>query len=85
MNLEALLKPIEPKPNKTCIVWRTMESLDEPYKSALKEIAERSAEDGGLSPHQASARIQEAGITISQHSIWRHRIRTCPCRSMTND
>ena len=85
MNLEALLKPIEPKPNKTCIVWRTIESLEDPYKTALKEITERSTDDGGLSPSQASARIQEAGITISQHSIWRHRSGTCPCRSLRND
>lgn len=85
MNLEALLEPIQPKHVRTCKVQRTIESLEEPYKTALKNLCEVGADDGGASPNQASAKIREAGLEISQHSIWRHRIGSCPCRSLNND
>ena len=85
MNLDALLKPIEPNAGTPCKIKRIMDTLEDPYKTALKNIVEKSVDDGGLSPNQAGARIREAGIEISSHSIYRHRIGSCACRGVNND
>ena len=84
MNLEALLKPIETKPATPCKSRKLIDSLEEPYRTALDDLINKDAENGGLSPNKAAARIAEAGIDLSSHSIYRHRLGACACRSMND-
>jgi len=85
MNLDVLLKPIEPKPAVSCKSRKLIEGLEEPYKSALDALIHNDPDNGGLSPNKAAARIVEAGLDLSAHSIYRHRIGACACRSVNND
>lgn len=85
MNLEVLLKPIEPNQGTPCKSRKLIDSLEDPYKTALDALVNKSVDDGGLSPNRAAARIAEAGIDLSGHSIYRHRLGACACRSLTND
>ena len=83
MNLDALLKPID---NKTdpCKLQKLIDGLEDPYKNALLELVNLQSEAGGLSARQLSSRIKEAGFSISENTILRHRGNTCACRAVNN-
>jgi hypothetical protein len=78
MNLDALLEPDESK-SSPCKLETLIESLEDPYKSALVALVEIQPADGGLSANQLTAKIKKAGLSISSATIHRHRAKICPC------
>lgn len=78
MNLDALLAPIEKK-LKPCKLGLLIQQLEEPYKSALQNLTDTKAVDGGLSDNALSERTAEAGVSVSKSVIREHRRNTCSC------
>jgi hypothetical protein len=83
MNLEALLQPTVlaslSKPGQPCKVTKVIESLEEPYRSAAQQLANRTFADGGFSEDQTAAKFAEAGIRLGHSTIGRHRNGWCTC------
>lgn len=82
MNLDALLAPL-PERNKTlpCKVGRIVESLEDPYKTALINLLAQDVSQGGLSSEQLETRMREAGLEAGATAIRRHRKRQCGCNA----
>jgi len=81
MNLDALLAP-EPEPEKKlCRVGQILESLQEPYHSALLAQINRPRMDGGFTDEVLQRRMTEAGLVAGVSVINRHRRGMCLCAS----
>ncbi len=80
MSLDILLDPV-PERNMTrpCKVTRIIESLEEPYKSALIELVDRSFEDGGLTAEELEHRMKIAELEVGSTVIRKHRKQQCSC------
>lgn len=79
MNLEVLLAPKPQQPQKFCLVGRYAVELEEPYRSALLSILDSPASAGGWSDEAATARMNEAGLRVSDSTVRKHRLRICMC------
>lgn len=64
-----------------CRVTQIIENLDEPYRSAARDLANLRPHQGGVSDMRAAAQFAEAGIRLSSSMINRHRNRWCLCPS----
>lgn len=82
MNLDALLAPL-PDRNVTlpCKIGRLVESLEDPYKTALQKLLATDYDQGGLSAEQLEQRMKEAGLEAGATAIRRHRKRQCGCKA----
>lgn len=78
MNLDELLKPVEREIPK-CKLQRLIDDLDEPYKTALVNLANTLYQHGGLSDQGLSARLKAAGFQVSVPVVNRHRAKVCGC------
>jgi len=78
MNLDALLEPVvrEVKPCKLGVI---LLQLEEPYKSAVKTMANTPWDNGGPTSEELSDKLRTAGFEIGATTISRHRRRTCLC------
>lgn len=83
MTLSVLLNKDKPAPivasSRPCKVTKVITALTEPYKSAARDLANRTLLNGGFSEDQAAAKFFEAGIKIGRTSIGRHRNGWCTC------
>lgn len=72
--LDALLEPT-PARRYTCAIREILDSLEEPYKSALEEkLANRANSHEGIRKV-----LRNAGFPLGQTTIQRHRAGTCRC------
>ena len=80
MNLDALLAPL-PDRNVTlpCKVGRILETLEDPYKSALIKLLDTDYDNGGLSAEQLEHRMKQAGLEVGATVLRRHRKKQCGC------
>ena len=80
MNLDALLAPL-PDRNKTlpCKVGRILETLEDPYKTALINLLDTEYDNGGLSAEQLEQRMKQAGLEVGATVLRRHRRKQCGC------
>jgi hypothetical protein len=62
-----------------CIVKRTIDGLDEPYRSKLRDLVNTRWADGGLTETALSKLMQHAGLTCSATMLSRHRRGVCTC------
>lgn len=85
MSLDALLEPI-PDRHKTelCKVGKHVESLAEPYKSALVNLLDTPWANGGLSDEAIWERMKKADLPVGATVINRHRTKRCICVSVVN-
>lgn len=80
MNLDALLEPLpERNPKYLCKVGSIVESLQDPYKSALRDLLNNLYENGGLSDEAVADRMTAAGLKIGSRTVYRHRRKACTC------
>jgi len=75
-NLDALLSEdlIHSSGSKPCLIGRAVDSLSEPYKSALVALIK-----GDGSADEVAARMRSAGLRSSGTTIRRHRNNHCLC------
>lgn len=78
MNLDALLEPAENQ-IQPCKLGRVIQSLPEPYKSALINLLDITYANGGESDASIRTRLFKAGHPVSQPVIYRHRNNQCSC------
>jgi hypothetical protein len=64
---------------KPCIVQRTIDELQEPYKSKLRDLVDTGFADGGMTETSLAKLMQSAGLTCSATMISRHRRSVCTC------
>lgn len=75
MNLDALLDSnLAPKGSKKCLLGRTLDELEEPYRSALRNLLE-----GDTASEVVAFRIREAGLKGSARLVLLHRRAICGC------
>lgn len=80
MNLDALLEPVPDRNAKAlCKVGAIVEGLEDPYKTALKNLLGTLYDDGGLSDEAVAERMTKAGLTIGSKTVYRHRRKGCTC------
>ena len=79
MNLDALLEPVGPREPRLCRVGLLIQTLEEPYKSALVKLVEVKHADGGLSDQSLVGRLREAGLPMSVSTVHYHRRGLCSC------
>ena len=81
MNLEALLEPV-PERNtiRPCRLGQHIIDLEEPYKTALRQLVEIGYSQGGLSDRELYKRLELAGISVSTSVIHYHRRNLCSCK-----
>jgi hypothetical protein len=82
MILEALLDDtvMGVTSSEKCIVGRTADSLDKPYREAFLRIVDVNFTEGGLPSGVASKKLATAGIKIGETTIHRHRRGLCLCQ-----
>ena len=80
MSLDALLEPL-PDRNapKLCKVGSIIDSLQDPYKSALHNLLIVSYDDGGASDEAIADRMKTAGLPVGARTIYQHRKKRCAC------
>lgn len=78
MGLEALLEERTEEPDY-CKVGRIVQSLEEPYRSALVKLLATPYINGGESDTAIVDRLRKAEIPASAPSINRHRRGICSC------
>lgn len=82
MNLDALLAPLPDRNiSLPCKVGRILESLEDPYKTALLSLLAQDVDQGGLSSEQLQVRMKEAGLEAGATAIRRHRRKQCGCNA----
>lgn len=82
MNLDALLAPLPDRNiSLPCKVGRILESLEDPYKTALLSLLAQDVDQGGLSSEQLQVRLKEAGLEVGATAIRRHRRKQCGCHA----
>lgn len=79
MSLDVLLEPIPAKTSSVCKIIRIVESLDEPYSSALLNLVETHTADGGLSIDDVAERMRKAGLAVGTTTLSKHRKGLCSC------
>lgn len=83
MDLSSLLNTDKPAQisalGPPCKITKVIQALPEPYKTAARDLANKTFLEGGLSEDQAAAKFFEAGIKIGHSSIGRHRKGWCTC------
>lgn len=85
MSLDKLLEPRAPEPPKLCKAGKILESLQEPYRSALQNMFDVPYVEGGFSDEEITTRMAEAGIPAGHTIINRHRRGRCTCESVVNE
>jgi hypothetical protein len=65
---------------KLCVIGHPLVDLDEPYRSALQDLVDRSWSNGGLTEFAVAQVMNEAGLKGSPTSVLRHRRRLCICQ-----
>ena len=80
--MDALLAPLPDRNiSLPCKVGRILETLEDPYKTALINLLVTPYEDGGLSAEQLEQRMKQAGLEVGATVIRRHRKKQCGCRA----
>jgi hypothetical protein len=83
MDLDVLLAPVPEKGYAgPCKVGRIVDSLEDPYRSALITLLNSDVPDGGMSAEQLQTRMAQAGLKVGASAIRRHRARGCSCESL---
>lgn len=75
--LDVLLEPVQRPQSKPCKLGVIIESLDEPYKTALNGLLESDVSD-----QLVAGRCREAGLDASYSIVYRHRRKQCRCESV---
>lgn len=85
MSLDVLLEPVPEKQAEPCKVMRLVESLAEPYRTALFGLVNTQVADGGLSVDALAQRIRAAGLgSIGTTTLNKHRRAVCTCERVLN-
>ena len=63
-----------------CFIGKTLETLESPYKEALRNLVDVSFRQGGLGDFDLAIVMQDSGLSVSQATINRHRRNVCGCR-----
>lgn len=81
MNLDALLEPVpeQVKTKEPCKMGKTVEGLEDVYKTALIDLLAKPHSEGGLTDEAIADRLKRAGLPVSATVINRHRKGRCVC------
>jgi hypothetical protein len=64
---------------KPCLVARTVNTLADPYKTAVTTALTIRYQDGGATDFEIGSRMRAAGLQVGDTTINRHRNNKCTC------